>query len=488
MRHLLVAGFLPVLYGTAGCGEGKEGDGALGRGSPNVYLIVLDAASAEFFGCYGAGDGASPNIDALASESILFERAYSQTPTTVSSTASLLTGVRATTHLMTSLTRLKPEFRTAAELLKEQGFGAFGFIGNPFGGAEELGFARGYDACVQVYALDALQKTRATEKSSKFKVCLPEDINEQVFGLLSRFDKSGTFVYIHYLQPHKPYDPPEEYLRRFDPDRLGKCRCGGADWDELHDRFMLANRQGRATRTTIEHIRARYRANIRYVDAGVGALLDKLKAEGLYDDALIVLTSDHGDAFFKHKLFGHNTTLYDDMTRIPLLVKFPKSDGIVHRRIPNSVETIDVLPTLFDYLGLSRPEVFEGDSLWPLILGEAKEPSRPEVVTCTVQRNKHAIRVRDYKYIYNRNGPEELYNLRTDPDEQRNLVGAERAKASALRAKLESMVDLVGGKTIESDNDLRSDPRMDALLKSLGYVGDEISDENRPSATTRPSP
>lgn len=467
--YIRLVGVLLSMAALVGCETKPDEEKRLGRSAPNIFLIVIDAASAPYFGCYGDTHDTSPNIDRLAAESVLFEQAYSQTAMTVSSTASLMTGVRATTHMMTTSTRLPQEFPTLAQMLSKRGMATLGFIGNPFAGAEATGLARGYDRCVQVYALESLEGKRAKEKSSNFNVTLPEDINAELFKALPNFGTGGNFAYVHYLQPHKPYDPPREFRKGLP--------CGTLAWGDLHVLFEMGNEEGKASASTIRQLEARYRANIRYIDAGVGKLLDRLKRDGLYDESLIVLLSDHGEAFFKHRRFGHNGMLYDDMTRIPLVVKLPRSEGVKPRRIPNLVETIDVLPTLFDYLGLPIPDRFEGDSLLPLITGSARQLRHPEVVTCTMPRQKHAIRVGDYKYIFNRARPEELYNLRTDPDEQDNLARTERDVAEALRRKLESMVDLASGKTLETKSNLRDDPKMDRLLESLGYIGEGKPDD-----------
>lgn len=484
--YIGLVGALLGMTALVGCDKSQDEGQRLGQSAPNIFLIVIDAASAPYFGCYGDTHGTSPNIDRLAAESVLFEQAYSQTATTITSTASLLTGVRATTHLMKIETRLPEEFPTLAQMLSKQGMKAQGFIGNPLAGAARTGLARGYDHCVQVYDLESLKGKRAKEETSRFYVTLPKDINAEVFKALPGFGAGGSFAYIHYLQPHKPYDPPREY-------REG-LPCGALTWKDLHVLFELGNEEGRASASTIRQLKARYRANIRYVDAGVGKLLDRLKRDGLYDESLIVLMSDHGDAFFKHRRFGHNSTLYDDMTRIPLMVKLPLSDGVGPRRVKQLVETIDVLPTLFDYLGLPIPNRFEGDSLLPLITGSARELGHPEVVTCVMSRQIHAIRVGDYKYIFNLpraaqrqylRTAEELYDLRADPDEQDNLARTKRDVAQALRRKLESMVDLASGKTLENQSHLRDDPKMDQLLKSLGYTG-ESEPEDAEWPTSQP--
>ncbi|MBX3394506.1 MAG: sulfatase-like hydrolase/transferase [Phycisphaerae bacterium] len=487
-RSLRIAVLAVVV--VSGCSGEKD---TRGERAPSVFVIVIDAASAAYFGCYGDPGKTSPNIDALAAESILFENAYSQTSTTVSSTASLMTGVRATTHRMTDRTVLPTEFETMPQALARQGMNCFGVIGNPFAGAPATGLDRGYKEAVQVYALEALQKSRRTEESSHFIVTLPDDINSEVAKLLPKFQPTGTFAYIHFLQPHKPYTPPESHLRLYEAQLT--------DWDKLHDQWNESHRTGRADESTIRGLEARYRANIHYVDAAVGELFGKLREAGLYDESMIVFLSDHGEAFFKHRRFGHNATVYDDMTRIPLIIKFPKSAGVKPGRISNLVETIDVLPTIFEFLKLSPPDKHEGDSLWGLATGDVRELSGSEVIVCTVQRSRHAMRIRDHKLVISSDGRQELFDLRKDPDEQDNLALKEPENARRMRELLESVVDIRGGTAAARSNKLRDDPKMKALIESLGYTGGSIDEEfeiesngrsgasstTRPVATTQPA-
>lgn len=444
----------------------------IGRGAPNVFVIVIDAAAAQYFGCYGDPHGASPVIDEFARQNVLFENAYSQTATTVSSTASLLSGTRATTHRVTDRNMLPTELRTAAELLASIGCRSFGIIGNPWAGADFTGLHRGYELCVQVWAQPELAKNRPLEDTRRFVVTMPEDINGASDAVLKKFGRSGGFAYVHYLQPHKPYDPPEKFLREYP--------CGVMAWDDIHDLWEQANKSGEAVEETVRQLEARYRANIRYLDQAVGAFFDKLKAADLYDDAMIVLTSDHGDAFFKHRQFGHNVHLYDDMVRVPLVIKFPARENIKPQRLAQLVESIDLLPTIFELIGAPRPAQFEGDSLLPLVTGERRRLAGPEVINCTINGSRHAIRVEDYKYIFTRkDNREELYHLGDDPDEQRNLFDTPegRGKAAALRQWLERVVDLSSGRSLKRGHALATDADMRKLLDSLGYTGGEISDE-----------
>ena len=150
--------------------------------------------------------------------------------------------------------------------------------------------------------------------------------------------------------------------------------CRGQWWNRSMTR---PTRPGTASAALIASARALYRANIRYVDDEIGTLIERLKREGLYERSLIIFMSDHGDAFFEHRRFGHNATLYDEMLRIPLLMKFPKRAGVRPRRVQALAETIDVMPTVLDFLGLPVPDVVEGESLWPLIEGRATQLESP---------------------------------------------------------------------------------------------------------------
>ena len=449
---------------AAGCGATKPPPAS-------IFVITVDAASAFYFGAYGDTKGATPEIDRFASEAVLFEQAYSQSSTTVSSTASLLTGVRGTTHRMTGRTKLSPKLPTLPELLAARGFATRGFVANPFAGAPKLGFARGYAEMVEVYALPEVSGKRRLDESVDFVVTLPDDVDQQVFARLPaiRADLargSPTFTYIHFLQPHKPYDPPAEYLRAF----AGAGEPG--DWGALHAAFEQANRTGQADPETIARLEARYRANLRSVDAAIGALLAKLRDEKLYDESLIVLLADHGDAFFGHHQFGHNTTLYDDMVRIPLMVKLPARESVSPARVAALVETVDVAATLLDYAGAPPPAELEGESLLPLVRGRTRELAHPEVVMSTQMRDVHALRVGDWKYILRPKHGEELYDLRADPQEQHDLAAAQPDRTRAMRDRLASLVRPDGGHSAGDENRLRDDPRMNELLEKLGYVDD----------------
>lgn len=446
----------------------------------DVFVIVLDAASAFYFGSYGDVHGTSPNLDRLARESIVFDRAYSQSATTTPSTASLITGVRVMTHRMSGNAVLPEQFETAGELFDKRGYTSLAIIGNPRAGAPELGLDRGYDSTALVYSLDSQKggsTSRTLEENSDFRVVRPEDMDEAIALSLGEFSTSPIYAYLHYLQPHKPYDAPKRFASAQKTGDVSclcagtPCHCGDIDWDTIHDSFLLANETGRASPSDIRHLEALYRRNIRYVDDAVGRLLSSLRERDLYDEALIVVLADHGEAFFGHQRFGHNRTLYDDMVRIPLLMKFPARAGVDARRLAALVETVDIMPTIFDYLGFEMAPQWEGESLWPLIAGRQPRagPAHREVVLATNRLDQQAIRVDDFKYIRSHTGREELYDLQSDPEERNDLSLRQPERARTLRERLEEVVRASeGAKTRKSS--LREDPGMEALLEALGYI------------------
>ncbi|MDJ0852497.1 MAG: sulfatase, partial [Myxococcota bacterium] len=462
----VLARSLPLALGLLACS-------APGPAQPLVLVVVFDAASARYFGAWGDPEGATPHIDRLASEAVVFAQASSQSPTTPPSTASLLTGVRVTTHQMLATSRLDEELATLPELLGAHGFRSYAVVANPLAGAPELGLARGYDEAVLVYGKPGNEEPagvsepkgrpgRLAKERGKRPLPTPEQVNDAVEALLPRLHEAPSFLYVHYLQPHEPYDPPEAYRELYDiPDE--------PSWSELHAEVEKANATRVARPGLVEALEARYRANLRHADAAFGALRERIEDAGLWDGALVVFLSDHGEAFFGHRRFGHNAHLYEDMIHIPFLVRPPTAAGIPPRRLSQPVETIDLLPTILDALGLPVPPQAEGDSLWPLIRGEAKALVGPEVVTSTMSRERHAIRLGRWKYIRGPRDREELFDLAEDPDETRNLVAPDHPHLPPLSAHLQTIIDTPATSTPKPTT-LWQDPETRSLLEELGYL------------------
>ena len=475
-HHLFAALVLIGLLGATSASAQEaleptgEAEGQRAR-QTSVFLIVTDAAAARYIGSYGGSGSTTPRIDAFAKESVIFETAYSQSATTVPSTVSLFTGVRATTHRAAGYGAYSKRLQSIAEILQRNGFSTASIVGNPLAGLERLGFSRGFDRTARVWEEETTDPSGEPGKPRR-RITKPSDLNRVIQPWLAEKHEGHRFYYIHYLRPHEPYTPPADLRPRLSKRELRRCGEPPA-WPELLKQRNIANRKGESEACLERHLRSTYLGNLSFVDRAIGELFGWLRQEGLYEESIIVFTSDHGEAFFEHRLYGHNKTLYDDMVRIPLVIRFPASAGIRPQRIAVPVESIDILPTLLDYLGLPIPKHAEGDSLWPLVVGRVSTLGDDEVVMTTNRRHIHAIRVGDHKLIYrSKERRTELYDLALDPREQRNLAPEQPELAEALHARLRKLAgSRAGGPWPKKPPKAPTvEPQLRDLLEALGYT------------------
>jgi len=488
MRGIPVCAWIAILVsigwvrGPALANEAGDVEAA----GPDIFVILLDAASARYFGAYGASSGSTPEIDALARRSVVFERAYSQAPTTTPSVASLFTGVRVTTHGAVR-EGFAPELVTLAETLRAGGFATAAVSANPNAGLPRTQLDRGFERFVGAWKSrkDLAGRGALAGQQEAHRGPAARPVTDAAQQLQEGVRPGRQFTYVHYLQPHQPYDAAAAFQREFPLDPELGCGTQDTPWPRLRAQLEAANRSGSSARCLTSALEARYRANLRRVDSEVGRLLRWLVEQDRFVESLVVVTADHGEAFFEHGRFGHNVHLYDDMTRIPLILKFPDSDGIAPRRIASLVETIDVMPTLLDYLGIARIAQLEGRSLMPEIRGGASGPEGEELVMSSVTEVPlHAIRRGDYKYIHAQ-GQErgELYDLASDAGEQENLVHERPELAQRLRERLGALTGIdfdaaqglsppvqEPGEAPQADSAIPLDPEIRELLEKLGYA------------------
>lgn len=426
-------------------------------GDKLAIVIVLDASSARYFGAYGDKNGTSPNLDALAREGVVFEHATSASATTGASTASLLTSTPVAVHTREREPTLPAHLTTVGEALTAQGVATWAVLANPNAGGAGRGFERGYQQVVRAYRGKSFDDAGAAFP-------LPQDVLGPTIARLDADGPGPTWLYVHFLQPHSPYSAPAKLIERFgaDPSR---------PWPTLVETFTQANTTGKAEPAFIQEMEARYRANIVWIDEAIGALVTHLKQKGLYDEALLIVTSDHGEAFFRHKRFGHIATLYDDMTHVPLIIKPPRSQSVRPGRVANPVETIDVSATVVSHFGAPLPATFQGDDLGPLMRGEITALPHPEVISSTGNLLLHAIQVGDLKLI-TRGAASELYDLRADPDEQNNLAAAQPEKVAELRALLATKIDLQKRTELKPEQGHAEQASEKKMLETLGYIGE----------------
>jgi arylsulfatase A-like enzyme len=385
-------------------------------------IIVLDICTlrADHLGCYGYERDTSPQIDALARESIRFEWAFSQAPNTAPSQASIFTGLYPATHGMVSDdARLPEEATTLAEALTEQGYVTAAFVDGGY-----LSGEFGLDQGFQHY-----DNSRGVGLS---------EIGPKAIAWLEEHASENFLLLVHTYDAHAPYSPPKSH----------------------YDLFLEGTSDG------LEHDKAMYDAEIRYVDDWIGRIMTKVRDLGLDERATVVLVSDHGEEFMEHGTLLHDT-IYSTVTRVPIMVRLPggRNAGV----ISSIVETIDLMPTLLELAGAPPPPGIQGQSMLPLISGQGQPPylAFGESAFFGGQR---FVAMGGYRMILTADGDgAELYNLLADPLELNDISAAEPDRVEVLRRKLDSWEEMVARSALGQETAPLDDETLEQL-RSLGYV------------------
>jgi len=403
----------------------------------NVLFIAIDTLRADHLGCYGYNRATSPHIDALAAEGVLFERMIAPAIPTHPSFVTINTGQYPITHGVVAHGGERPVPRTSPwlpSLLQKAGCTTCD-IDNL--GEWRFGFSTGYEFYIDPTRRRALSIN-----------CDNREINRRALPWLKQHAREPFFMMVHYWDPHTPYLPPRAYRTLFykgDP-----CDPGNRTMDGLMDhplgrmwRETWFNKLGKAL-TDAEYIEALYDAEIRYCDEGIGALLESLETFRIADDTLVILTSDHGELMYRHKIFFDHHGLYDGNLHVPLIFRHPDLKPV---RITHLAAHVDLAPTILDWCGIEVPEAIEGCSLAPLLRGESSALIRDFVVSqeCTWQM-KWSIRTHSHKFILAREEDfyhtpmRELYDLEADPRELDNIAADRADLASTLESRLEAWI------------------------------------------------
>jgi arylsulfatase A-like enzyme len=423
-------------------------------GGLNVLLIVLDAASALHFGCYGYPRATTPEIDRIAAEGVLFEHAYTPAVYTLAAMSSLWTSQYADEHQNVDLRNasLDRAGATLPELLRARGVHTAGFVANGMAGPA-FSFDRGFAEFREVYA----------EHGSR-----AEGFRQVVPGFLSTAANRRFFAYLHYREPHAPYDPPAPFDTMFGPDEP-LPRSLRSDTRTL----MALHNEGKLGASGLEHVVRLYDGNLAYADREVGWLRQRLEEAGLWEKTVVIVTADHGEALLEHGWIGHNAQLYEESTRIPLIVRLPGGRGPRGQRVRELADLVDLAPTIADLFGARAtakgglPE-FRGRSLLPAIAGA---PGKPVVVMRGAgERPRYAVRDARFKLIHDSaSGRDELYDLVADPKEQSDLASAQPLRTAFYRQSLYAWL-LALERAAPSDEETRLTPQQLENLRALGYV------------------
>lgn len=362
-----------------------------------IILISVDALRADRLGAYGASNSRTPAMDTLATDGVVFERAYSPSPQTLPAHASLLTGrlpfrtgVRDTVGFA-----LPPREETIAEVLRGRGYDTAAIVSS-YALRQETGIDQGF----------AFFDDELTEDPSMAVGPLVRDGTEaqqiaEHWLETARTDRAFLFLHLHGAHsPHRPLDG--------DLDLAG-----------------------------------RYDHAVAYSDEAVGGLIQYLKSHQLYDQSTIILTSDHGEGLGDHGEQGHGLLLYEEAVRVPLIIKPAAGEGRV-RRVPDLVQLVDLVPTIADLARAPLPDDLDGESLAPLLEGEGERLSPRLIYAESLFGHYHfgwspMASLTDGRFRYIRTSRDELYDLEADPHEQVNLVMEQPERTARLRSALDAL-------------------------------------------------
>jgi arylsulfatase A-like enzyme len=421
------------------------------RSSRGVVVVSIDTLRRDHVSLYGYPRRTTPGLELLARESVVFDDAVSTSSWTLPAHASLLTSTYPGVHgAVSSRVGLSPSFPNLARTLSENGFFTQAMVTHVYL-SKEYGFAEGFDR--HRYLPD----TRAEELT-----------NEAIRFLEARGDED-FFLFLHYYDPHWHYDPPPPYDTFFDPSYDGGAN--GIWWDfKDEDRESIDPRD-------LHHILALYDGEILYTDREVERLFREMKRIGVFEETLVVVTSDHGEEFLEHGAWEHQKTLYEEQLRIPLVMKLPRG-RMGPLRVDHQVSLIDVAPTILAELGIEAPETYQGRPL--LSSAGVVESAWAETEHTLDGSRKIAVRrgARERKSIFTlrQNGGElagidlELFDLELDSGETTNLDDPQVREAveDELASYLKEVERRRAGKPPGPDVDLS--PEEVERLRALGYL------------------
>jgi arylsulfatase A-like enzyme len=449
-KSLLLLGL--SLVGLGGCSRDRAA-APPAPPPPHVLLIVVDCLRADHVGAYGHPLPTTPNIDRLAAEGIRFESAYANATWTKPSMATLFTGLHPSEHGLLRVGEpasdeietdaLPEDIPTLAESFRAAGYRTIAVV-NQIHLKPEFGFARGFESY------------RWVKNRSAY------EINRELFEELgAQREGRPVFAWLHYIDVHWPYKrgrkdaPPELGIARMHPEPpLEQSREVIEAW--------VAEHMNEANRRALE---TRYDREVAFADGAVGDLVERVRAAGALDDTWIVVTSDHGEGFLEHGRLMHGFRPYEEVARVPLVMRPPPRLGLPRGVRSSLVSHADFAPTLTDLLGLRPLPDTTGRSYADVLRGR-ESPARTVLLQSELAS---ALRSGRHKLIVRQDEPLELYDLGADPAERRNLA-TERCEGEcvALRGELERRTRALGPQRVAGRG--RFTPEEAAELRALGYL------------------
>lgn len=402
--------------------------------APDIFLITIDTLRADHVHCYGYTNGSTPALDALAKDGVRFTQAFTSSPITNTSHASILTGLLPGSHGVTDFAvPLASVHPTVAELLKERGYHTAAFIGAVILDSKTLapGFDRGFDF------YDKFPEHSPTKSRFGRLERRGMDVVARAENWLTKHPAGPHFVWVHLYDPHDPYEPPMPYAQTFK--------------DHLYD------------------------GEIAYADSALAHFIAYLKTSGKYRNSVIVAVGDHGEGLGEHHEDTHGIFLYDSTMHVPLIIKLPGRESL-GTTVTAQVRTVDIVPTLLDLAESGAPPKTDGESLRGYFSGRNKV-DRPAFGETDYPLRfgwapLRSVRNDGYKFI---EAPKpELYDLRLDVAELSNEYQPGNARVQKSRAMLAE----VRAKESSADRSKPAQPDANLSTSSLPDPKDKIAEQN----------
>jgi arylsulfatase A-like enzyme len=442
-----------------------------GSPKPPIILITIDTLRRDALSCYDPDGPPTPQIDSLASHGLRFTAAFSGGPWTIPSFVSLMTGVPVDIHGVNhNFATIPARYETLAEQLRDAGYRTAALGHHPQLLRMDRGFDH-FDFTPREFSFHA----RMTGAKLLWRLLRESYSTGDLPNLVRNFlnAQSGTnfFLWVHFLDPHSPYEPPKRFTRHLDEQLIRDFGTSseGITVSQVRSGRLLSSPRQR------KWLRELYDAEVRWVDESVGRIVEELKAHELFDQAIVVLVADHGEEFWDHGGWEHGHTLYDELVRVPLIVKLPNiaRSGIVD--FPTSIAAI--APTLLDLAGASiEPTHGIASSITSSLLDGVEAPSHPiPLAGIEYFDRREAVVFDEFKFVHwLESGRKELFDLTRDPMERTSLVSERQDLVQRAMGMLEQRAQIKASASGATDFE-KTDPRQPSPsvlehLRALGYV------------------
>lgn len=484
------------------------------RQAPNILILILDTLRAKNMSTYGYPINTTPNLDYFAAESVLFNRSISPATWTVPSHACLLSGLYLSQHRIETINgdrEFNERIVTLPEALRTQGYHSVAFSQNmlfspdnhleegfdEFHNVEDFLKARATTRLIQQLANDSIRPVHLTARYIR-KMIAPRLILDNIYDWINvNGGDTPFFILANVLAPHFPWTLPPRFIPRGD---------GLSPKHLLRSEFLTLKKQWEFNSgirpVTDEHRRiwrTLYDAAIKHVDSEIGRFLGRLRNKKVWDNTIIVITSDHGEMMGEyHDIVGHMLCLHDNLIHVPLIIHHP--DYPMGMKIDGVVQTHDLYPSALEWGGVSKGLVPPAQLQRPVLSSRLSNPEdsngyafaeedytdsydvlgklsnvNPEMQPGKYPKQQIAVRSANYKFIWYSDGPGEFYNLSLDKDEEQNLIGTSSVSEQSILRELHEAIEswrvcleFFPPKSVEISQEV--DAAMMNRLRDLGYV------------------